>query len=305
LKAHKRSGRGFTLIELLVVIAVIAILIALLLPAVQQARAAARATQCKNHLKQIGLALHNYHDLHNVLPMGARDQYGWLWHAYILPLLDEGALRKSIDDPLGNDNGFFGGPPPNSPLIENAVRTRVGVLICPSQIAPPTVTAGISGRFKGNYVGNAGSNVADDLNDNIKNRNGLLYNDSSVRLADVKDGTSVTILVGEAPYGGPNCTADCDRYYIFDDGVDANYPAPPAPPTPVGDYSVALCATAESASNVYHMNTNDDLAFGSFHEGGCHILLADGSGRFVSENVSEVVWRAVGSRDGNEAEQLD
>ena len=75
--------------------------------------------------------------------------------------------------------------------------------------------------------------------------------------------------------------------------------------TASGDYSVALCATAESAANVYHINSNEELAFGSFHEGGCHVLMADGSGRFVSENVSEIVWRAVGSRNGGETEQLD
>lgn len=110
---HRR--RGFTLIELLVVIAIIAVLIALLLPAVQQAREAARRSQCKNNLKQIGLALHNYNDTHGALPSGSivlRNTagtvyygHGWTWHATILPYLDQGPLYNAIQgaDGMGNE----------------------------------------------------------------------------------------------------------------------------------------------------------------------------------------------------------
>ena len=106
----KRRG-GFTLIELLVVIAIIAVLIALLLPAVQQAREAARRTQCRNNLKQIGLALHNYNDAHSALPSGSivllngagtnYGGHGWTWHASILPYIDQGNLYAGIQGPDG------------------------------------------------------------------------------------------------------------------------------------------------------------------------------------------------------------
>lgn len=116
--SRQRVGRGFTLIELLVVIAIIAVLVALLLPAVQQAREAARRTQCKNNLKQMGLALHNYHDVHTVLPAGYfsfptsdgtgpasaeidPDTWdggpGWGWGASILPFLEQSSITKQID----------------------------------------------------------------------------------------------------------------------------------------------------------------------------------------------------------------
>ncbi len=294
---RRRRNQGFTLIELLVVIAIIAILVALLLPAVQQAREAARRSSCKNNLKQIGLALHNYHDTHGVLPMGARDQYGWLWHAYILPQVEQANVRQSIDRPLASDNGYFGGTDANSRLIKDAVKVRIPVFKCPSQLGPEASGSGTANRQKGNYVANAGNNVAGDSNANMMNRNGCLFNMSSIRLRDITDGTTNTILAGEAPFGGPNCTADCDRWYIFDDGIDANG-------TPSGDYSSGLVAAGSSSGAAYSINSNSEMAFGSFHTGGCHVTFADGSGRFITENVSSVILRAIGSRDGGETTNL-
>ncbi len=160
-----RRLRGFTLIELLVVIAIIAILIALLLPAVQQAREAARRTQCKNNLKQIGLALHNYHDTNKALPSGsivllnaAGTQYfghGWTWHASILPYMDQATMYAAIQGPndggLGSESGGTA-----SPKQTLAGATVLSMFWCPSQ---PDVTQGVQkgGYSPSNYNGNMGT----------------------------------------------------------------------------------------------------------------------------------------------------
>ena len=139
--------RGFTLIELLVVIAIIAVLIALLLPAVQQAREAARRTQCKNNLKQLGLALHNYHDVHNRFPMecywglkagGAYLPYHHTWLSGVLPYIEQTALYNSIDFKLPAWNGTVG-PRPH-------VATQLPALLCPSDggLQPVTGTHGVA-----------------------------------------------------------------------------------------------------------------------------------------------------------------
>jgi prepilin-type N-terminal cleavage/methylation domain-containing protein len=122
--------RGFTLIELLVVIAIIAILIALLLPAVQQAREAARRSQCKNNLKQLGLAMHNYHDVHNKFPVGHYSCCWGTWMVAILPYIEQAQLFSLYQNSGGNDaTGPRYGAAPNSTLVTNR---RLSALSCPS-----------------------------------------------------------------------------------------------------------------------------------------------------------------------------
>ncbi|MCA9113349.1 MAG: DUF1559 domain-containing protein, partial [Planctomycetaceae bacterium] len=132
----RRSSRGFTLIELLVVIAIIAILIALLLPAVQQAREAARRTQCRNNLKQMGLALHNYHDNSGRFPLGELYAYNGNWKARILPFMDQGPLYNNFTWAAASFQSVSGA------FIPALAGTIVPALNCPSS---PLPQVGVSG----------------------------------------------------------------------------------------------------------------------------------------------------------------
>ncbi|MEQ9406840.1 MAG: DUF1559 domain-containing protein [Fuerstiella sp.] len=217
--------RGFTLIELLVVIAIIAILIALLLPAVQQAREAARRTQCKNNLKQIGLAIHNYHDVHNCFPFGwmlSNDFNASSWGIQILPYLDQAPLWNKWDSnhPAWNEAASFGHGPPAA-ITQNlaVIRTPLSVYFCPSTPSanehdydysaagfPVTFTAARTDYISTNgvragfasvaYAGNAGGNRGGVLEYAGGNPVGG-GTDPITRMRDVTDGTSNTMVIGE------------------------------------------------------------------------------------------------------------
>lgn len=307
--------RGFTLIELLVVIAIIAILISLLLPAVQQAREAARRTQCKNNLKQIGLALHNYHDTSNSLPSGsivllnaAGTTYyghGWTWHASILPYMDQANMYEQIQGP--NDGGLgaeLGGT--TSPKQMLAGKTVMSVFWCPSQ---PDVTQGVQkgGYSPSNYNGNMGTLIGYS-GDNCyggsvttaagmrapggcMNANGIFFISSSVKFRDVTDGLSNTIFVSEVIDSGGDAGrlggGGSDRKHCFSGGADSN------PPTEMSEYLIA----AESNDPI---NQYTEEAAGSFHVGGAQFALGDGSVRFISENISMSIYQGISTRAGGE-----
>lgn len=195
----KRAKKGFTLIELLVVIAIIAILIALLLPAVQQAREAARRSQCKNNLKQIGLALHNYHDVHKTLPpgvtvagTGVSNHLSWTFH--VLPFFDQAPLFKKFDSKqhyLHANNTTAAGP---------LVQTILTAARCPSDAGPDQDTNGSSSGSDmmglSNYVGNYGVGMP-DFGVDMKRMQGIMGANTRVRFRDIKDGTSNVIFVAE------------------------------------------------------------------------------------------------------------
>ena len=148
---------GFTLIELLVVIAIIAILIALLLPAVQQAREAARRSQCKNNLKQIAIGLHNYHDLHGVLPFGW-DQRGASWSAMVLPMIDRANIYNTLIFQESGDGNWDSGS-----ANTKAAATHIPVLFCPSSpIKKHYSFNNIPNRAPASYLGNSGSESTSD-----------------------------------------------------------------------------------------------------------------------------------------------
>lgn len=224
MRPELRDRRGFTLIELLVVIAIIAVLIALLLPAVQQAREAARRSQCKNNLKQLGLALHNYHDTHQMFCPGYVDLRGsqaggvidnhghWAWSAFILPMVDQAPLYNQLN--VGTLR-----PSESITIAANAVamRQRYALFRCPSDNGPaahnPSVDAGFciqnlaatpaeASLSLTNYVvANTTANVrilrATDPRVGTSGAIGAFFRDSDIKFSDILDGSSNTILIGE------------------------------------------------------------------------------------------------------------
>jgi prepilin-type N-terminal cleavage/methylation domain-containing protein/prepilin-type processing-associated H-X9-DG protein len=284
---------AFTLIELLVVIAIIAILIALLLPAVQQARESARKTQCSNNLKQIGLAIHNYHDAYLAFPKGELDgTYGRL-SAFVglLPYLDEAAAYRLYDFNLPN----------TSPVNQQAVAQRVDAYLCPS--APFRRPVPISGcdannRAPGTYAVCSGSGNPYGAFATGDPNNGVFVNggSGSVRMADVTDGTSSTFAAGESAWN----FAD----YLFG----------PAPPTPcsgqvrwgftywASPYPLSTLFTTRGVFNPQQM-AGDATRLGNFrseHEAVVNMLFADGHAQFLSENIDHGVLDALATRSQGE-----
>jgi prepilin-type N-terminal cleavage/methylation domain-containing protein/prepilin-type processing-associated H-X9-DG protein len=300
-----RQARGFTLIELLVVIAIIAILIALLLPAVQQAREAARRTQCRNNMKQLGLALHNYHDTHNTFPLGNHANYLGNWRLSILPMIDQSNVYNNVTftNVPGNFTAWV--TPPG--YGGNAVLR--GLIVpgynCPSSALPRNSTLGVMNNFDNgqtmDYVGISGG--VDELAPNRWDpsgqglctdivysgrmcHNGLLPALRNRNMKDATDGTSNTMLVGEQS-GALNNVDVRANYWGGWNGTSlgrTTFPAVTGCEIVNGITTVRYrinATSAPSGNQPWYLNT----VLNSYHTGGCHALLADGSVRFLSENM--------------------
>jgi prepilin-type N-terminal cleavage/methylation domain-containing protein len=309
-RIDSRRQIGFTLIELLVVIAIIAILIALLLPAVQQAREAARRSSCKNNLKNIGLAMHNYVETHGVFPFGF-DARETLWSAMILPQIEQGPLYDTLIFQESGPGNWDADGSPN----EAACGTLIPLFICPSMAMPPQRdNQGIPGRAASSYRACAGSDSWSDDASTIQSPpapagaksleevglNGMFYGVSSIRFADVTDGMTNTIMIGESY---------TDTY--TKDGQQMDYWNIGAPQTgnwnPGGvggtEYSEGLGSTGPKMNSRLDPTVHGtimEISFGSYHVGGAHFALGDASVRFISENIDLGVYQGLGSRNGRE-----
>ena len=332
----KRSG--FTLIELLVVIAIIAVLVALLLPAVQQAREAARRTECKNNLKQLGLALHKYHDSYNQFPPGWIDAYqrpatanpysGWGWNAFLLPYIDQSPLYNQLNFAMGHDGTVATG---NN---YTQVITPISALRCPSDDPFNVVVIGKAGPAVGgwsSYPGVAGNAALQNSTAATASLNtqaalgGVFTANSKVGIQHMTDGSSNVICIGErcfiqfngsgnygssAMWGGPHSNA----------ATSANSYTAPTNETANGTaLAVGVCnaaADAQVAINAavkkggVNINTTVPLGgptpltyfhgFGSLHAGGSQFLMGDGTVRFLNENISTTTYGYLSTvADGN------
>ncbi|MEX0793054.1 MAG: DUF1559 domain-containing protein [Pirellulaceae bacterium] len=289
---------GFTLVELLVVIAIIGVLVALLLPAVQQAREAARRMQCSNNLKQIGLALHNYHDTHNNFPAGYIDTNpafdttehtpeeninGLAWSAMILPFIEQPAIFEQ----LRTQTGGFGRHWAHGTVAEVS-RIGIEAYSCPSD-SMPLINNKRGDYGKTNYKGNTGTAAATNLH-------GVLLPGRHIKIRDILDGTSNTVMVAEAcgtaEGGGQlNCGGElCDfnaglwiggRYVGSSTGWGSGVQA---------EDVLSFGGTPAVMINRSTANWGDSWNNSSMHPGGIMVVLCDGSVKFLPETINDTTY---------------
>lgn len=316
---------GFTLIELLVVIAIIAVLIALLLPAVQQAREAARRSQCKNNLKQIGLALHNYHDVFQTFPPGGFGNAGHSWALAMLPMLDQQAVYNKLS--LGvKDSGYPTGP--NATVLN---RFTPAVVWCPSSsINRLNVRTDTTTRFStGSYVAIAGASesatvIGSDTRcvssstQGFTCANGMLVPNRVLRSRDASDGLSNSILVAESSAWGISSSGSLDDYRASAEwgiwGGAVSDAGPPEVSTNTYNGTVytwsgsgfsrnmttvryAIGMTKEAATAGGNFRSGSNTTLHSEHTGGVHALRGDGGVTFLSNSMNTTVLRNLSIRD--------
>jgi prepilin-type N-terminal cleavage/methylation domain-containing protein/prepilin-type processing-associated H-X9-DG protein len=338
----RRPARGFTLIELLVVIAIIAVLISLLLPAVQSAREAARRAQCVNNCKQLGLAMHNYHDVNNGLPPGRIWQAGWFgncgynffqcqdtsWFVLMLPQFEQQNLANAFNYSVG-----VGGPLLPLPVgyfaNSTVTATKISVFQCPSDrdimfsITPAYAGGALSGpqASKGNYVVSWGNTEWDQAN--IMNSSGITVNylksafgqTGNIRFSSITDGLSNTVFMGEILQG--------EQYDIR--GViwqsiagGSHFMSRLTPNSNQDIYGIAtqgdmlnqviFCVNEPVLGLPCIGGIGDHAAFAglrSHHPGGVNILLGDGSVRFIKNSVNNMTWLGLNSISAGEVISAD
>jgi len=321
IRSSLSTRRGFTLIELLVVIAIIAILIGLLLPAVQKVRDAAARMSCQNKLKQLGLALHNYHDANNKLPPGAQGAVfpnpnpagntttiaGTSWIVFSLPYVEQDNLYKLYRFDLAYnsvENGAIGGnlvptlycpagPDPKKYLDPNANVTTNPTTHYYGVMGPGGLTDNTTNVVGGTTftyrVGSANANGAwsgNGMLSHYQETTGSISSFRTVKLTDVKDGLTNTLMLGELSVSLPG--AQSNQYRTWIRGNNSGSGATKNVTNPIN-------STFYNGSNNFN-----DISFGSNHTGGCNFALGDGSVRFITQNIDMSIYKAIASIDSGE-----
>ena len=300
---HLRTPRahGFTLIELLVVIAIIATLVAILLPAVQQAREAARRSSCKNNLKQIALAMHNYHDTYRTFPPGyvsrinanfsttnwcintaAGNEYSRApWTVHILPYIEQSALYDSLDVNLEFATGN-GAPVAN---ILNKLQPNAAYQ-CPSDVFPQEATRGLGFSYRANGGGGVPTSFSCKNSSGGGNRyffiNGIFHHNSKINFRDVTDGLTNTFLLGE-----------CHVKVVDITWASSAKHAAQAMPYVITHFVLQPNTPQASLANDAETMTN---RFSSPHKGGVQMAMCDGSVQFIGENIDLTLGRTLSTR---------
>jgi len=321
---HPKRNRGFTLIELLVVIAIIAILIGLLLPAVQRVREAAARLQCQNHLKQLGLGLHNYHDSRDHLPPGRGVPVPMIFstHAYLLPYIEQDNLGNQIyinqpptDFTIGATS-YDGSA--NRPIAETIVK----IYLCPSDISsgrvPGLSTAGTS------YAANAGSGLVDF--GSLRRADGLFFLGSGTRLIAISDGLSNTLAFSERTLGDGSTAVPMDAITmgrrmrelpgVSDTpasactGAAGTWNGERGGKWILGNYGNTLTNSAMIVNGLEADCMNMAQQKGRFsarsrHPGGINAVFADGSVRLIRDGITLTNWQAMATRATGEVVTIE
>jgi prepilin-type processing-associated H-X9-DG protein/prepilin-type N-terminal cleavage/methylation domain-containing protein len=308
LPLRPRRARAFTMIEILVVITIIAALVGLLLPAVQAAREASRRAQCSNNLRQIGLAMHNYHGAQDTFPSAyitavvndaASPEVGpgWGWGVMILAHLEQRALSDATNFSL----------PITVPGSMTARTATLSAFLCPSNVGDgPVAVRDASGTVlsvdlsAGQYVASAGQLEPVEFPDS---NNGVFYRNSRNGLRDITDGSSTTLMVGERSRNVADAT------WVGAIPTAQLCTNPRWPVQECGPASTMVVSHTGSAGTgaIYVPNSKTSMVddYWSFHPGGCNFLLCDGSVRFIKESVNPSIFSYLSTRAGGEVVSSD
>lgn len=282
--------KGFTLVELLVVIAIIGILVALLLPAIQSARESARRSQCKNNLRQFGLAMHNYESAFKKLPPGydyrpdpQGNTAGHGWGAYVLPFIEEQVIFDQIDFDL----------PVFHPANQIALQAHLEVFLCPTDDISPQgfIEMGPDQFAMGCYVANFGP---PDLDADQEQRDGVFSRNSKTRLSQITDGLSKTLMIGERQNGPFRAGIELNNHFEYETTWAASVRDIDDPSDDHGH--MTLFQTGHSPNDPL----SDDRDVSASHEGLAQFLLCDGSVHVIAEQIEFEIYTAMGTRAGGE-----